>query len=145
MPDGKNGEDRPVNFNPELEELLRGMWTARPPDSSYIFPSAQRGKKDISARSLRQSFELVRDAAQMPWVGFHDFRHFFASQCVMAGIDFKTIAAWLGHQDGGILVGKVYGHLSDDHKRRMGKGLSILKPLPNVVSGRFSSAGGADL
>ena len=35
----------------------------------------------------------------------------------MAGIDFMTIAGWLGHQDGGILVAKVYGHLNDAHQR----------------------------
>jgi integrase len=139
IPDGKNGEDRPVNFNPELEELLFEMWQNRPPDSSYLFPSAQRGEKDISARSLRKSFSVVRVAARLPWVCFHDFRHFFASQCVMAGIDFKTIAAWLGHRDGGILVGKVYGHLSDDHKRRMGAGLSILKAPANVVPATFAT------
>jgi integrase len=137
IPDGKNGEDRPINFNPELDELLRELWIARQPDSSFLFPSAQRGEKDISARSLRESFKFVRIAAGLPWVGFHDFRHFFASQCVMAGIDFKTIAAWLGHRDGGILVGKVYGHLSDDHKRRMGEGLSILKPPANVLPASF--------
>jgi integrase len=137
IPDGKNGEDRAVNFNPELEELLKELWAARQPDSSYLFPSAQRGEKDISARTLRESFRFVRIAAGLPWVGFHDFRHFFASQCVMAGVDFKTIAAWLGHRDGGILVGKVYGHLSDDHKRRMGAGLSVLRAPANVVPGSF--------
>jgi hypothetical protein len=31
----------------------------------------------------------------------------------MSGIDFMTIAAWLGHKDGGTLIGKVYGHLLD--------------------------------
>jgi integrase len=70
---------------------------------------------------------MVRAKAKLPWVGFHDFRHFFASQCVMAGIDFMTVASWLGHSDGGVLVGKVYGHLADEHKRRMADGLSILK------------------
>jgi integrase len=40
----------------------------------------------------------------MDSVGFHDFRHFCASQCVMAGVDFMTIASWLAHQDGGVLV-----------------------------------------
>jgi hypothetical protein len=35
----------------------------------------------------------------------------------MAGIDFMTIADWLDHSDGGILVGKVYGHLADAHKK----------------------------
>lgn len=36
----------------------------------------------------------------------------------MAGLDFMTIAAWLGHKDGGILVGKIYGHLLDDHRKQ---------------------------
>jgi hypothetical protein len=42
----------------------------------------------------------------------------------MAGIDYMTIAKWLGHQDGGILVGKVYGHLSDEHRKRMAQRLN---------------------
>ena len=55
----------------------------------------------------------------------HSFRHFFASSCVMAGIDFMTIASWLGHKDGGILIGKVYGHLLDEHRQKMAAKLTI--------------------
>jgi hypothetical protein len=43
----------------------------------------------------------------------------------MAGIDFMTIASWLGHRDGGILVGKVYGHLLDEHRAKMAAKLTI--------------------
>jgi integrase len=129
----KSGHHRTVNFTPELDSLVREMIAARPPDSSFLFPSPQRGPKDIPAHSLRESFRLVRSKARMPWVGFHDFRHFFASQCVMAGIDFMTIASWLGHSDGGVLVGRVYGHLADEHKRRMADNLSILKAPENVT------------
>ena len=39
----------------------------------------------------------------------------------MSGIDFMTIARWVGHQDGGILIGKVYGHLSNEHAKRQAK------------------------
>ena len=124
----KNARHRSVNFSTELEALLREMRERRQPDSAFLFPSPQRGPKDIHARSLRESFRLVRRAAGLPRVGFHDLRHFFASQCVMGGMDFMTIAHWLGHSDGGILVGKVYGHLADAHKARMADGLSILKP-----------------
>ena len=137
--DTKSGKARSVNFTPELRALLQDMIAARPPDSSFLFPSPQRGPKDIAAHSLRESFKLVRSKARMPRVGFHDFRHFFASQCVMAGIDFMTISAWLGHQDGGILVGKIYGHLADEHKRRAAANLSILKPPANVVPARFGA------
>jgi integrase len=123
----KTGRHRSVNFSGELESLLKEMVTYCPPDSSFLFPSPQRGPKDIHAHSLRESFKLVRSKAVLPWVGFHDFRHFFASQCVMAGLDFMTIGSWLGHSDGGVLLGRVYGHLADEHKRRMADGLSILK------------------
>jgi hypothetical protein len=37
----------------------------------------------------------------------------------MAGVDYMTLAQWAGHSDGGVLIGKVYGHLSDDHRKRM--------------------------
>ncbi len=54
--------------------------------------------------------------------------------CVMAGIDFMTIAVWLGHKDGGILVGKVYGHLLDEHRQKAAKlvhfGISVLDASP---------------
>ncbi len=52
-------------------------------------------------------------------LGFHDFRHHFCSICVMSGIPLPTVAHWMGHSDGGVLVGKVYGHLADSHEDDM--------------------------
>ncbi len=124
----KNHKSRDVDFSPELADLLRSMQANRPPDSSWLFPSPQRGAKDTAAHTLRESLLLVRAKAGLPTVGFHHLRHFFASQCVMAGLDFMTIAAWLGHNDGGILVGKVYGHLADTHKKAAAKKLSFFAP-----------------
>jgi integrase len=125
----KGGKARRLNCTPELEALLRDMHeNGRQPDSAYLFPAPRRGARDVPAGAPERPFAAVRRAAGLPAVGFHDFRHFFASQCVMAGIDFMTIASWLGHRDGGVLVGKVYGHLSDDHKSRMAAGLTLLAP-----------------
>ena len=117
----KNWESRTVEFNANLKALLTGMFSRRPPDSSWLFPSPQRGNRDEHAKSFRESLKLARKAAGLGWLGFHDLRHYFCSMCVMAGIDFMTIAAWLGHKDGGILVGKVYGHLLDEHRQRAAK------------------------
>lgn len=121
----KNQGSRVLDFNPQLEALLIEMKARRAPDCSWLFPSPQRGKKDAPAHSLRESMKLVRAHAKLPNVGFHDLRHLFCSFCVMAGIDFMTIAAWLGHKDGGILIGKVYGHLLDDHRQKMAAKLVI--------------------
>jgi integrase len=95
------------------------MKDRRDQNSVWLFPSPKRGKLDRPFISFRESLNLVRDAVGMNGFGFHDSRHRFASRCVMAGIDYMTIAKWLGHQDGGILVGKVYGHLSDEHRKKM--------------------------
>lgn len=48
--------------------------------------------------------------------------------CVMSGIDYMTIARWVGHQDGGILIGKVYGHLSNEHQQRMAQRI-VFEPV----------------
>jgi integrase len=117
----KNWESRTVEFNPHLGALMREMHQVRPPDSSWLFPSPQRGSREEHARSFRESLKMARKAAGLEWLGFHDLRHYFCSVCVMAGIDFMTIAAWLGHKDGGILVGKVYGHLLDQHRQDAAK------------------------
>ena len=63
----------------------------------------------MNTPGVSREFKMARKAAGLDWVGFHDLRHYFCSVCVMAGIDFMTIAAWLGHKDGGILVGKSTG------------------------------------
>jgi integrase len=126
----KNRESRTVEFNPRLAALLCEMRRRRAPDSSWLFPSPQRGPRDEHARSFRESLKIARKAAGLEWVGFHDLRHYFCSMCVMAGVDFMTIAAWLGHKDGGILVGKVYGHLLDEHRHKAAKlvhfGISVV-------------------
>ena len=119
----KNRKSRSVEFNPQLERHLLEMKERRDQNSIWVFPSSKRGKVDRPVISLRESLNLVRDAVGMKGFGFHDCRHRFASRCVMAGVDYMTTAKWLGHSDGGILVGKVYGHLSDEHRKRMAERL----------------------
>ena len=115
--DTKNQTGRIVDFNPKLRAHLLEMCKRRAPDSQWLFPSPQRGDKDIHAQSFRESLKLVRAHAKMDGKAFHDLRHHFISYCVMSGIDYMTIAEWVGHRDGGILIGKVYGHLADSHKK----------------------------
>ena len=125
----KNHGVRDVDFSEDLAALLTEMHAKRPPDSSWLFPSPQRGTKDIHARSLRESLNLVRKKAGLPKFGFHDLRHAFISRCVMTNIDFMTIAEWVAHRDGGILIGKVYGHLVATHKKAAARKLTFFKGM----------------
>ena len=123
--DTKNSTARTVDFNPMLKTHLTDMATRLAPDSQWLFPSPQRGEKDVHVQTFRESLTMVRTQAKMPSFNFHDLRHHFISYCVMAGIDFMTIASWVGHKDGGVLIGKVYGHLADTHKKAMADKLNF--------------------
>ena len=93
--DTKNRQGRDIQFNASLRAVLQELMDSLPSDTQWLFPSPQRGEKDIHAKTFRESLRLVRKEAKLPWVGFHDFRHYFASQGVMAGLDYMTIAKWL--------------------------------------------------
>jgi integrase len=121
----KNHKPRSVDFNPKLEILLKEMLARRQPDSEFLFPSPQRGKKDKPAKTFRETLKLARDKVGFKDFGFHHCRHFFISYCVMSKIDYMTIASWAGHGDGGILIGKTYGHLTSEHARRQAKNLNF--------------------
>lgn len=121
----KNHRARRVDFNPSLERLLKDMLERRAPDSQWMFPSPQRGEKDLHSRTFRESLKLARVKVGLVEFGFHDCRHFFISMGVMAGIDNMTIARWVGHRDGGVLIGKVYGHLTDEHCQRQARKLVL--------------------
>jgi len=128
--DTKNRTGRVVDFNPKLKAHLEDMNSRRAPDTEWIFPSPQRGEKDIRAKTFRESLIRARTHAakldpELASRAFHDCRHHFISYAVMSGIDFMTIAAWVGHKDGGILIGKVYGHLADSHKREQAQRLNF--------------------
>ena len=68
------------------------------------------------------------------WQSIHEAT---GSGNIEAGIDYKVIAGWLGHKDGGILVAKTYGHLRDTHSfemaKRMTQGADEVEPK-NVVN-----------
>src|SRR4030095_11881036 len=108
------------------------------PHTQRLFPSPQRGERDEPAHTFRESLRLARKAAEMEKFGFHDCRHHFISFAVMSGIDYMTIARWVGHKDGGVLIDKVYGHLSNEHAQaqaaRLNFGPSIVGGAQNVAA-----------
>jgi integrase len=90
--------------------------------SGWLCPDCKQaafGKEKPKACPQCQGERLAAKERALPEhlqrFGFHDCRHHFISYAVMSGIDFMTIARWVGHKDGGILIGKVYGHLSNEH------------------------------
>ena len=118
----KNHDSRSVDLHPALCRHLRDMYERRNIDSPWLFPGRQ---PERHVRTFMEALRSAREKVGDTTFGFHHCRVFFASQCVMAGIDFRTIASWLGHRDGGVLLSKVYARLSDEHKRRAAAKLTL--------------------
>ena len=116
----KNGQTRRVDFNTKLQSHLKSMFARKTSDS--LFPST---RTDNPVTSFKTILRKIRTDLDFPFLTLHLLRHYFVSVCVMAGIDFLTIAKWVGHQDGGVLIGKTYGHLSREHTIRMAKKLTF--------------------
>jgi integrase len=112
-----------MDFNPALKTHLKDMLARRPGNCKWLFPSPMNPEEH--AKNLQGSLETAREAAGLSEFQFHDLRHFFISSCVMAGIDYLTIARWVGHKDGGLLIGKTYGHLNDTHSKNMAGKLKL--------------------
>ena len=65
----KNHEAGRVDFNPSLEAHLKDMEHRRDSESQWLFPSPQRGQKDIPSRSFRESLILAREEAGLEYMG----------------------------------------------------------------------------
>mgnify|MGYP003148829886 CR=1 FL=1 len=55
----------------------------------------------------------------------HDLRHYFGTSCLEADIPVSTVAAWMGHSDGGALLLKTYAHLRDRHSAHKAASLEL--------------------
>lgn len=118
----KNQEVRVVPLFPALRELLRrlrGNGSPAPADRVIPIDNAKRAIITACAK------------AKLPAFMHHSLRHYFCSNAIEAGVDFKVIAGWLGHKDGGYLVAKTYGHLRDTHSFEMAKRMVFSAQAPD--------------
>ena len=114
----KNHEVRTVPLFPALEKLLlrlKGSLSNPPLPTDRIIP----------INDAKNAISTACEKASLPHFHHHTFRHFFCSNAIELGIDFKVIAGWLGHKDGGVLVARTYGHLRDEHSAAMAKKMTF--------------------
>jgi integrase len=100
---------RDIDFYDKLEAHLKAMFGRKRPNCDWLFPN-EAGTNHI--KSYRKQLNRIREVCELPFVGFHHFRHYFISWCVMKGVNVKMIAHWVGHLDEGLLILQKYGHLA---------------------------------
>lgn len=104
----KNGDRREVPINATLSETLKGI--VRRLDSPYVFIDS-KGKRFLD---IKGSWKSALRRTGIKNFRFHDLRHTFASQLVMAGVDITTIKELLGHKTLNMTLR--YAHLAPSHK-----------------------------
>lgn len=102
----KNSETRSLPMTVALRALLLRLKPATISNLSEPISPIKDAKRCLHTASRRLAF---------PYFSHHDFRHFFATTCIEAGVDIPTVSRWLGHKDGGALAMRVYGHLRQEH------------------------------
>lgn len=100
----KSGHGRSLPMTPELAAALEAL----PRRGDLVFPYRKGGYLD--GNKVKRTFWRCIRLAEVERIAFHDLRHSFASQLVMAGVPLKAVQELLGHAD--IKTTQRYAHLS---------------------------------
>lgn len=106
----KSGKTRRIPLNAVALECLKNL-RAQSTGEELLFPSPQGGGKLTDIKKLWAS--LMKDAS-IQGLRLHDLRHTFATRCLQAGADVKTVSELLGHSD--ISITSRYLHSDDTVK-----------------------------
>jgi integrase len=98
----------------ELTEVFRG--------EGSVLKTRSRGR--VEPRLMQMTFERMIDECGLPKTNFHALRHTFATRCIEAGFDVKSLSEILGHSDVKTTLNK-YVHSSYELKQ---KNMELLKP-----------------
>ena len=83
-------------------QVGKALFKVKDPKKAIVAACGRLGYPNFSPRSLRRCF---------------------ITRAIEKGVDFKTLASWQGHQDGGALIAKTYSHLRNEHSDAMAKKL----------------------
>lgn len=100
----KSGRSRMVPLSDLVRPVVERWAEGREPDD-LLFPAPEGGY--LSAQNWRRAVHWNKTGlGRRP----HDLRHTAASLWIAAGVDIKTVSAWLGHSTAKLTL-DTYGHL----------------------------------
>ena len=90
----------------------------------------KRGEQ-MSIRSYQYIFEKITEKAGVRKLNFHALRHTFATRAIECGMDIRTVADIMGHENASITLNR-YAHCLLDHK------IEMMKRLPRVFECNYT-------
>jgi len=106
----KPTQTRHIPLNTEALKVLSD-WKSQNHLDGYVFPADKGGRLD----NVNKSWYGVLRKTEIAGFRWHDLRHTFASNLVMAGQDLNIVRELLGHSD--IKMTLRYAHLAPEQKR----------------------------
>ena len=74
--------------------IMKLLRESRSADNHYVLSNSSTV---IEPRTLQRRFKTILKKADLPSVSYHSLRHAFATNCLQAGFDVKTLSEILGH------------------------------------------------
>ncbi len=74
--------------------IMKLLRDSRSADDNYVLSDSETV---IEPRTLQRRFKSILKKADLPSVSYHSLRHAFATNCLQAGFDVKTLSEILGH------------------------------------------------
>ena len=112
---------RTIPMLPPLIEFLKRLKAERNPKPE---------DRIIPIKSARKCLQTACTRLGLRVYTHHHLRHLFATTCIEAGVPIPTLAEWLGHNDGGVLAMKTYGHIRKEHSFDMAALVKSFAPNP---------------
>jgi integrase len=109
--DTKNGERRDIPMNETVRATLKAMEQR----GRLVF--SNRNGNQIDSCALYLAFYEALKKSKIEDFKFHDLRHTFASNLVMAGVELNDVRELLGRKKMDMTLR--YAHLSPKHKRKV--------------------------
>lgn len=135
----KSGRTRTVPLSAPIQPVIDSWASGREPDD-LLFPAPEGGF--LRTQNWRRAVHWPETSlGRRP----HDLRHTAASLWIAAGIDIKTVSAWLGHSTAKLTL-DTYGHLmgTDADRAAIERVNKALGGLTGARTGYFAKESAAD-
>lgn len=96
------------------------MYTEKSPDKYVVSGNTQF----LSPRTYEYRYKKLLEQSGIPPINYHALRHTFATRCIEAGVDVKSLSEILGHSNVSITL-NTYVHSSMDLKREQLEKLTV--------------------
>lgn len=100
---------------PIPEFLVSVLKNVEAADPNAYFLTGKAGAY-IEPRNYQYYYKKLLESNSIPYLNFHSLRHTFATRCIEAGVDAKTLSDILGHSKVNITLDR-YVHVTMDMKR----------------------------